>query len=146
MPRYQFECDGCGHGQELTCSWSQRPSVLPCPECGGTAEPVITGGQPPVVKGTDWQWDPKWCIPNIGRHVRSDAEQYRLHEQVVSHAKKQAAQARRDRGRRSDAQWEHVGKVPLEIYEGVVEHTKDKSVWQHDTENLLKKTGCWLGE
>lgn len=145
MPRYEFRCPD-GHTQCVACSYDNRPQALACQSCGKTAVPVISGGAAVFAKNRPWQYDKRWCIPNMGRHARSDTAQGRVYDQIVGQAKKVAKQSRRDLGKKDDLLFEHIGRVPLEVHEAVVEQTQDKNIWSSDTERLLKKTNCWLGE
>jgi putative FmdB family regulatory protein len=145
MPTYAFQCQSCGREQETTCSWSARPAALSC-ACSGKATPVITGGVEPVVKGKGWQWDKRTNVPSMGRHVRTDQQQHKRYQEIVSAAKVNAKRARKNPARKPDDDVQLIGRVPLEAHEGVVEAMGDKLCWQKDTENLLKKTGFWTGE
>jgi putative FmdB family regulatory protein len=149
MPRYDYKCD-CGYVQERRFSMKDRPQCLPCPGCKGSAKVQMSFGFTSFVKGREWDWHAQngkgMCIPNVNRMQRTNEEQARLQAAGVAEAKRRKRVERRSCSRSHDVEWEHVGYTPLEVHEGVVEATGDKEVWQTDTENLLKKTGCWLGD
>lgn len=148
MPNYDYKCD-CGHVQERRFSMKDRPESVSCSECSGTAQVQFSAGFTSFVKGRDWDWHGQrnkgLCIPNTGRAVRSTAAQGRLHDQMIGEARNKAKADRRSMSKK-DVQWEHIGKTPIEVHEGVVEATGDKEIWQKDTVNLLKRTGCYLGD
>lgn len=148
MPTYEFACE-CGCTQTRACSWEARPASLPC-ECGKTAEPRITGGFAVLSKGDDYEYNKARNIPNMGRRVRSDQQQDALYRDMVQTAKNRAAEHRRSRSRKDDAQFQHIAKVPLEVHESVVENERDKEVWAKAVASgdmsLFKKTGTYLGD
>lgn len=146
MPTYAFQCTECRHEQDYTCPWRDRPSTLACEACGHTSEPLITGGIEPLVKDTTWQWDRATNVPSMGRFVRSDQEQHRRYQKIVSEAKRDAKNFRKNLAKKDDTQLELIGRVPLEAHEGVVEALHDKQAWTKDTVGLLKKTGFYCGE
>lgn len=145
MPTYVFECPSCQSRQERAFRFADKPAAVAC-DCGGLAPSIITGGAEIVVKGRPFQYDRSRNIPNMGRFVRSDAQQDRLYQGRWNTARNAAQEKRRSKSRKSDAQWEHVAKVPLEAHESVVENLRDKECWQKDPESLLKKTGFWFGD
>ena len=125
-----------------------RPESLPCPECAGTAVVQLSAGFATLIRGREWDWHSQrgkgLCIPNADRFKRSDDEQYALHRRGIEARKQRARQLKRGFGKSRDVRY--IGHTPIEVHEGVVEATGDKEIWQKDTENLLKKTGCWLGD
>jgi putative FmdB family regulatory protein len=42
MPNYDYECED-GHITEVTCSISNKPETITCPECTKTAKYIISG-------------------------------------------------------------------------------------------------------
>ena len=50
MPRYDYQCEACGHEFELRQSFSSEP-VADCTECGGTSRRLIRA-VPVVFKGS----------------------------------------------------------------------------------------------
>ena len=50
MPRYDYQCETCGHEFELRQSFSSEP-VADCTECGGTSRRLIRA-VPVVFKGS----------------------------------------------------------------------------------------------
>ena len=50
MPRYDYQCETCGHEFELRQSFSSEP-VAECTECGGTSRRLIRA-VPVVFKGS----------------------------------------------------------------------------------------------
>lgn len=131
--------------------------AVACQACGQVCNPHLTvygeDAPPPsneapmcFAKGRDYQYNKARNIPNMGRRVRSDAAQHALYQDRIESAARRARAARRDRGRKSDIQWEHVGRVPLEVYESVVENERDKLAWSKDPVGLMKRTGTWFGD
>ena len=51
MPTYEYRCKDCGHQFEEFQSMSADP-IDTCPECGGRAERVISGGAGFLFKGS----------------------------------------------------------------------------------------------
>jgi hypothetical protein len=100
----------------------------------------------PRISTTDFKYDKKWNCPNIGRHVRSDIAQHRFNQRRVQEAKNRAAQKRRSKSKKSEEQWEHIGRTPIEVHESVVETLNDRNAWHKDPVGLLKATGTYLGE
>lgn len=130
--------------------------AVTCAACGKVCNPqrtVYGDCAPPqndapmcFAKGRDYQFNKARNIPNMGRRVRSDAAQHALYQDRIESAAKRAREARRSRSRRSDVQWEHVGRVPIEVYESVVENERDKLAWNKDPVGLMKRTGTWFGD
>ena len=51
--KYQYEC--IRHGTfEVTMSIKDHKNTHKCPQCPTICKQVITGGQPPIFKGSDW--------------------------------------------------------------------------------------------
>jgi hypothetical protein len=145
MPRYEYTCE-CGDVQERRFLMAERPAKIPCERCGESATLGPGGGIAAFVKGRDFQFDKRKCIPSIGRNVRSDEAQGRLYEQMVGEAKKGMKQFRRNGGLKKTDGFELVGRVPLELHEAVVEHQDDKNVWNSDPVDMLKRTNMYLGD
>lgn len=131
--------------------------AVACSVCGKVCNPHRTsyGDDAPApqaeapmcfAKGRDYQYNKARNIPSMGRRVRSDAAQHALYQGRIESAAKRAREARRSRSRRSDVQWEHVGRVPIEVYESVVENERDKLAWNKDPVGLMKRTGTWFGD
>lgn len=51
MPTYDYQCQDCKHHFELFQSIKDKP-VKFCPECGGRAKRVISGGAGFIFKGS----------------------------------------------------------------------------------------------
>lgn len=51
MPTYEYGCTECGHRFEVFQKITDRPKRK-CPECGGRAERLISGGAGLVFKGS----------------------------------------------------------------------------------------------
>ena len=88
----------------------------------------------------------KWNVPNIGRFHRTDQQQDELYAKRIKHARQRAHEQRKSLAAKDDVQWEHVGRMPLEMHESIVENENNRHVIHRDPEYWLKKTGCWLGE
>lgn len=145
MPTYVYECPSCQSRQEVASRYEDKPAALAC-SCGGLAPSIITGGADVVVKGRPFEYDKSRNIPNMGRFVRSDQQQDRLYQTRWNNARNAELARRRSKSKKSDEAWQHVGRVPLEAHESVVENLRDKECWQKDPETLLKKTGFWFGD
>lgn len=70
MPRYEYECQHCGAGVELSRSIEERRDPLACPTCGGEMDmvPSLTAF---ALKGGGWT--PKGSIaapPQAKRPMR----------------------------------------------------------------------------
>lgn len=142
--RYGFSCDACAQEQEVSCTWAERPATLPC-ACGGVASPVITGGREAFMKGRPMVYEHKYTMPNMGtRYGVSDEQQDRIYGGRIREARKKNAQRRRSLSRKDG--FDHVGKMPLEIEQYIMDSTGDKGAVMKDPETWLKKTGCWTGE
>lgn len=124
--------------------------------CGVRVRPHITsyGDDPPppqndapmcFAKGREFTFNKKMNIPNMGRRVRSDAEQHALYMKRCGDRAKLVREQRRSRSRKSDIQWEHVARVPLEMHESAIETQGDKMFWNSDVESKLKRMGMWFG-
>lgn len=51
MPTYEYECPKCGHEFEAFTRKITDQSTKKCPECGGRARRIISGGAGLVFKG-----------------------------------------------------------------------------------------------
>ncbi|MHC4663884.1 MAG: FmdB family zinc ribbon protein [Planctomycetota bacterium] len=56
MPTYEYVCESCNHGFELFQKISDPPAEC-CPECGGKARRLISGGAGIIVKNPG----PEYC-------------------------------------------------------------------------------------
>jgi putative FmdB family regulatory protein len=52
MPTYEYECGSCGHRFEKFSPKISNASSLECPNCGGEAERLISGGAGLLFKGS----------------------------------------------------------------------------------------------
>lgn len=50
MPTYEYKCDSCGHTFEKFQNISAKP-LSKCPQCGGKAQRLISGGAAVIFKG-----------------------------------------------------------------------------------------------
>lgn len=51
MPTYEYQCEICGHRFDKVQKISDE-AVVDCPECGGAAERLISGGAGLLFKGS----------------------------------------------------------------------------------------------
>ena len=51
MPTYDYKCAACGHGFEVFSKRATRAQARKCPQCGGRAERLISGGGGFLFKG-----------------------------------------------------------------------------------------------
>lgn len=151
-----YRC-ACGATGATVMGSALDEDALPCAACGKVNNPHLVSYGDPVrvpqndgplcfAKGRDYEFNKARNIPSMGRFVRSDQAQHELYQDRIGAAAKRARELRRGRGRRHDIQWEHIGKVPLELHESVVENERDKECWQKDPIGLLKATGCYFGD
>ncbi|KPK79691.1 MAG: hypothetical protein AMS25_11625 [Gemmatimonas sp. SM23_52] len=52
MPTYEYECGSCGRRFEKFSPKISNASSLECPDCGGVAERLISGGAGVLFKGS----------------------------------------------------------------------------------------------
>lgn len=137
--RYGFRCGDCDHEQELSCSWSARPSVLPCPECGGTAEPVISGGGEVMVLGNQrpWRLD-HTCVPIGWEKGNTDPDkQEARYRTLINETRKLAIQ--NDKAAIKGG-IRHVASVPREVHR-MRTGQYGKDYYETDTKRKLKEDG-----
>lgn len=149
--RYDFQCDA-GHTTERSFSMADKPDDIACPACNRRAASLLNVPKMVFVRDREWQFDKRKNVPNQGwKKGVSDQQQHRHYVEMVQTAKKRQRAMRRDDGRKHDDGWEHLGRVPIEMHESIVEQQGDREFWQKaaqsgELKQVLKKTDCYLGD
>ena len=146
MASYLYRCVACFKKHEITAPMGEAPLSAKC-DCGQDAVRHYTVPDICIKAGTDsLVYDPKYTIPSMGRHVRSDEAQHQLYKKRVREAKKTDAQRRRSLSKKSDGdECKRIGVMPLEVNEYITEMTGDPAAVSRDPEYWHKVTGTWTG-
>lgn len=143
MPRYDFQCQGCGDIAEHLFSMSQKPDTLACRVCGGEAVSVITELADPIVKNVAWTIPhDKRAMPVGWQHGNTDHEaQERRYAREQNDLQRRSHELKRTGGHREDMRL--AGKVPRELF---LARQKQfgKDYWQNEGKAALKREGLLL--
>ncbi len=148
MPRYDFECQGCGRRQERIFTMSSRPPAVPC-ACGLEAIQVILSVPESWVKNRPYEFRKDKIVGNngklAGRTAQQQHEGYRRHFDGIATKVKRL---NRSGGRRSkDAGgFQYLGGMPGEMADSIGQQEGDKEAVAKDPVGFLKKTGLYVGE
>ncbi len=104
LPRYDYQCQTCGHEFELRQSFSSEP-VADCPDCGMTSRRLIRA-VPVVFKGSGFYVNDYGKGSN-GRSSSSDAEGSSKNKDT-SKNKKDESKSGSDSGAKSESKKEKV--------------------------------------
>lgn len=146
MTNYECLC-----GAQFTIDSEVSRVWEPCPDCGTSVKANLGLGIYTYCANREWVYDKRKNVPNQGwKHGKSDMAQHRDYVRMMGAAKTRMAQARRDGGKKRDDEWTHLGRMPIEMHESIVEQQGDKEFFQKaaqsgELEQILKKTDCHLG-
>jgi putative FmdB family regulatory protein len=145
MPRYDYECPGCGRGTEVTCRMSERPETVLC-ACGGAMGNVIRPTPNIFVKGADYEFKREHIVGNNGAVVGRTAEQqHAMYQRQIGEWKK-AKDARKRSGKASKGGVEVIGVMPGEMVDSIGYQEGDKEAVVKDPIPFMKATGTYFGE
>jgi putative FmdB family regulatory protein len=149
MPRYDYECESCGHRQEHACTMSARPDRIPC-SCGKAARQIIAAVPYSFVRGAEYEFDPAKVVGNNGVLAGRSLEQQHAGYRKIFDALKTSKQRRKRSlgkgGDSVDGGIRILGYMPGEMVDSIGQQEGDKEAVAKDPEHFMRATGMWLGD